>query len=70
MCGVCMRAHRRGAGFQRVALADVTMALQSWASCSGPHPSLLPPTLLASAPAHIQVLIEPVAARKAAMCLI
>ena len=37
---------------------------------SGPLPSLLPPTFLTPAPAHVQVLIERPAARKAAMCLI
>ena len=48
----------------------VTVAQGSWAPSSGPLPSLLPPTFLAPTPAHIQVLIERMAARKAAMCLI
>lgn len=55
---------------QRVASVDVTVTQGSWAPCSGPLLFLLPPTFLAPAPAHIQVLIEPAAARKAAMCLI
>lgn len=53
-------------------LVDATLAGEGGVlgSCLGPHLSLLPPIFLAPAPAHIQVLIEQAAARKAAMCLI
>lgn len=66
----CMHMYLQRVGFQRVAPVGVTVAQESGAPCSGPLPSLLPPTFLAPAPAHIQVLIERAAARKAAMCLI
>lgn len=75
MC-VCSRARACVCGclqkvvLHRVAPVGVTVAQGSWTPCSGPLPSLLPPTSLAPAPAQIQVLIERVAARKAAMCLI
>ena len=55
---------------QRVASVGVTVAQGARAPHSGPLPSLPPPAFLAPTTAHIQVLIEQAAARKAAMCLI
>lgn len=68
MCVLAVNTRR--VVFHKVAPVGVTVAQGSWAPSSGPLPSFLPPPSLAPAPAHIQVLIERVAARKAAMCLI